>query len=147
MKIIRTVEMAHPILKSCIDRIQRELIDYHSIPMKIFETGRVHDRHNVLINRGKTKDIMSGHLFNLENDPPLYATAVDYVYYDDKWSWNLRDSTIASWYSLFGNVVLDVCPELQWGGQKRKAVNFCHFQLRRDVIVDSIDTIPCAVLN
>jgi len=59
MKIIRTVEMAHPILKSCIDRIQRELIDYHSIPMKIFETGRVHDRHNVLINRGKTKDIMS----------------------------------------------------------------------------------------
>lgn len=83
------------------------------------------------------------HLYNVENDPPLYATAIDYVYYNGKWSWNLRDGTVSSWYYLFGNLVLDICPELQWAGLHRKATNLNHFELRQSVILDSIETIPC----
>lgn len=143
MKILRTVEMLHPTLKECVDRIQKEVIIKHSMPIRLFETGRVHNRHAELIKRGKTKDVMSGHLFNLENDPPHYATAVDFVYYDSKWSWNLRDSSITAWYVLFGNKVLDVCPELKWGCMNRKSTNYCHFELRREVMIENIDIYPC----
>jgi len=99
----------------------------------------------MLINKGKTKDIVSRHLYNLENDPPLYATAIDYVYYDKKWSWNLRDSTTISWYNLFGNLVLDCCPELSWGGFHRKSINYCHFELRYDIVLAKQEEIPCVM--
>jgi len=142
---MRTTETCHPVLVTCLERIKKEIIDTHKIPMRVFETGRVHDRHEMLIQRGKTKDIFSRHLFNLENDPPLYATAVDYVYYNGKWSWNLRDSTINAWYDLFGNLVLDLCPELEWSGQNRKSRNYCHFQIRCDILVGNLDKYPCVV--
>jgi len=145
MKIQRNTHFLHPMAIECTKRIQQAVIDAHRAPMRLFETGREHDRHAMLIQRGKTRDIMSRHLYNLENDPPLYATALDYVYYVNKWSWNLRDSTISAWYIVFGNMVLDVCPELQWGGQKRKATNYCHFELKESVIIDNIDKYPCVV--
>ena len=66
-----------------------------------------------------------------------------YVFYDEKWSWNLRDSTIMSWYILFGNLVLDLCPELSWRGFNRKNVNYCHFELRQAIIIDNLDKFPC----
>lgn len=145
MKILRSQEMCHPILIGCVEKIQTSILNKHNVPMRLFETGRTHDRHNMLIQRGKAREVMSRHLYNLDNDPPLYATAVDYVFYDKKWSWNLRDSTVQSWYILFGNLVLDECPELQWSGMHRKSVNYCHFELRRDVIIDNIDKIQCVV--
>lgn len=145
MNITRSLSMCHPILKECISKIQKKVIDAHSMPIRVFETGRLHERHSMLISKGKTRDIMSGHLFNLDNDPPLYTTAVDFVYYDNKWSWNLRDSTISSWYILFGNSVLDVCPELKWGVQDRKSVNYCHFELRSSVMLDQFDKFPCVM--
>ena len=143
MKILRTTEMLHPILNECVSKIQKEEIINYNIPMRLFETGRLHDRHQILIQRGKTKDIMSNHLFKLDNDPPLYATAIDYVYYDGKWSWNLRDSTITAWYILFGNLVLDICPELKWEGMNRKSTNYCHFELRREVMINKLNIYPC----
>jgi hypothetical protein len=143
MKIDRTTEACHPVLADCIKRINTDVIQAHNTPMRLFEAGRTHDRHNMLIQRGKTKDIVSRHLYNLDNDPPLFATAVDYVYYDKKWSWNLRDNTVQSWFILFGNLVLDVCPELEWGGQNRKSTNYCHFQLRRAILIENLDKIPC----
>ncbi len=143
MKIDRTADTCHPLMMDCIERINSRVIHAHNAPMRLFESGRTHDRHNMLIQRGKTKDIVSRHLFNLENDPPLFCTAVDYVYYDKKWSWNLRDSTVQSWFILFGNLVLDECPELEWGGQNRKSTNYCHFQLRRAILVDNLDKYPC----
>lgn len=146
MKILRSTEMLHPLLTNCTKNIQTKLIDQHNIPIKLFETGREHSRHEMLISKGKTKDIVSMHLFNLENDPPLYTTAIDYAFYDGRWSWNLRDSTILSWYELFGNLVLDLCPELSWRGTCRKSLNYCHFQLRQEVIQDNLNVCPCVTL-
>lgn len=145
MKILRTTEMLHPVLSNCIDRIQKEVIIKHNIPMRLFETGREHSRQQALLQRGKTKDILSKHLFNLENDPPLYATAIEYVYYNSKWSWNLRNPTTTAWYILFGNLVLDTCPELFWGGIDRKSVNYCYFQLKESVVHDNYDKFPCVI--
>lgn len=145
MKIVRTTEATHPILVNCINRIQKNIIDLHSIPIRVFETERDHERHNILIKKGKTRNIVSRHLFNLDNDPPLYNTAVDYVYYDEKWSWNLRNNTIKSWYVLFGNLVLDLCPELDWAGLDRKSVNYCHFQLKENIIFNNLDGCPCVL--
>lgn len=145
MKIQRSINASHPLLIDCIKKIQTKVIDVHNIPFRVFETERGHDRHAMLINKGKTKDIISRHLYNLQNDPPLYSTAVDYVYFDTKWSWNLRDSTTNSWYILFGNLVLDVCPELQWFGQNRKSVNYCHFQLKVKYMQDNLDKFPCVI--
>jgi len=145
MKIQRNVSMLHPTLIQCVKRIQSQIIDAHNVPIRLFETGREHNRHEMLINKGKTKNIISNHLYNLENDPPLYAMAVDYVYYDKKWSWNLRDGTTNAWYILFANLVLDVCPELKWGGYNRKSINFCHFELLKTAIIAKLDEIPCVM--
>jgi len=143
MKIQRSTTNVHPLLIGCIDKIQKEVIQTHNAPIRLFETWREHDRHASLIKKGKTKDIVSRHLFNVENDPPLYTTAVDYVYYKERWSWNLRDGTVAAWYELFGNLVLDVCHELEWGGMHRKSINYCHFQMRKAVLIDNLDKYPC----
>jgi hypothetical protein len=145
MKIKRTFETSHPLIISCSERIE-SIIKEHKIPIRLFETGRNHERHQMLIRKGKTKDIISSHLYKLDNEPPLYSTALDYVFYDGKWSWNFRDSTILAWYQLFGNLVLDACPELSWGGFiNRKSVNYSHFILRRTVIMDNLEQIPCVV--
>ncbi len=143
MKICRNQNVLHPVLVNCMKKIQVNVIDAHNMPIRLFETGRQHDRHEMLIHKGKTKDIVSRHLYNLENVPPLSATAVDYVYFDPKWAWNLRDSTTNAWYILFGNMVLDLCPELQWAGMNRKSVNFCHFELLNTVMVANLDKVPC----
>jgi hypothetical protein len=145
MKPLYTLDNLHPMVADAVKRIQDKVIQKHKVPMRLFETGRNHERHAGLIKRGKTRDIVSKHLFNLENDPPLYATAIDYVYFDNKWSWNLRDGTVAGWYVLFGNLVLDVCPELEWYGLRRKSINYCHFQLRRHVLLENLKKIPCVV--
>ncbi len=145
MQIHRKLDMLHPALAECTRIIQRDVINAHNIPMRLFETGREHDRHHSLIMKGKTKDVMSRHLFDLDNDPPLYATAVDYVYFGTEWSWNLRNAVILQWYALFGQMVLARCPELSWGGLNRKCTNYNHFFLRREAIVESIDETPCVV--
>lgn len=145
MKIQRNINVLHPTLTACVKKIQSSIIDTYNVPIRLFETGRSHERHETLINKGKTKNIVSKHLYNLDNDPPLYASAVDYVYYDKKWSWNLRDSTIIAWYILFGNLVLDTCPELQWSGFDRKSINYCHFELKYDIILSKQDEFPCVL--
>jgi hypothetical protein len=145
MKVSKDFTTVHPVLiESCL-KIQKDIIEKHSFPMRLFELGRTKDRHQALITKGRTKDILSRHLYNLENDPPLYCTAVDYVFYNGAWSWNLRNAVILSWYNLFGYLVLESCPELTWGGLNRRSSNFNHFELRRDIIVDNLDDYPCVV--
>lgn len=137
------LDLVHPILVSSIHKIQKEVIEAHNAPFKLFETGRGHQRHQHLLSKGRTQDIFSKHLYNLENNPPMYAAAIDYVFYDGKWSWNLRNKTVKAWYELFGNIVLDVCPELIWGGSNRKSTNYNYFELRQEVILDNFETYPC----
>ncbi len=79
MKILRSLDTLHPLLTSCVRKIQKDVIDFYNVPMRLFETGRSHERHAILINKGKTKDLVSRHLYNLDYDPPLYAMAVSYV--------------------------------------------------------------------
>lgn len=143
MKIQRATEFLHPLMLDIVIRIENKVIVKHNAPFRLFETGREKERHAILVQRGKTKDLISKHLYNLENDPPLYATAIDYVNYTGKWSWNLRNSTIQSWYLLFGNLVLDECPELIWGGLNRISTNFNHFELNQAVVIDNLDKYPC----
>lgn len=144
MQIIRSTRYLHPILKKCSDTIQLQ-IDNYNMPFRIFETGRTQERHDFLIKKGKTVDYITKHRFNLESTPPLYSTAIDYVYFDKKWSWNLRDSTILAWYILFGNIVLDLCPELKWYGVNRKNINYCHFELRSEIIQSNLKKYPCVI--
>ncbi len=143
MKIQRTTENLHPLMSGVVRRIQEKVINKYNAPFKLFETGREQERHTALIKKGKTKDLICKHLYNLENEPPLYATAIDYVYYSKRWSWNLRDGTVNSWYILFGNLVLDECPELIWAGMNRKATNFSHFELNQLIVIDNLDKFPC----
>ena len=137
-------DAVHPVLKDICLRIQQSIIIPHSMPIKLFETARSPERHQNLLSKGRTQNVLSKHLFDMTNsERPLYAAAVDYVYYDGKWSWNLRDQTILSWYMTFGNMVLDNFPELEWNGIDRKCSNYTHFQLRDYVIVDYMDKFPC----
>ncbi len=143
MKVNRETNMLHPVLLGCVLRIQRQIIDPHSMPIRLFETGRTPERHQELITRGKTTDIMSNHLYDLDVYPPLYTTAVDYVYYDSRWSWNVRNSTVLHWYKLFGNMVSDICTELYWKGLDRNNANYNHFELTPEIILEHMDKYPC----
>lgn len=145
MRILRSTEMLHPVLKECVTKIEKEIIAVHNAPMRLFETGRTNERHRSLVEKGKARSLISKHIFNLDNDPPLYSCAIEYVYYDGKWSWNLRDTTVESWYKVFGNLVLDLCPELKWMGNNRKSVNYCCFELRDEIIYENINKYPCVV--
>lgn len=145
MRVIKDLNMVHPVLRKVQGRIQEQVISKYNAPFRLFETGREHERHQSLISKGRTKDVMCRHLFDLENDPPLYATAVDYVYFGSEWSWNLRNAVTYHWYTLFGQLVLAACPELEWAGLNRRCTNYNHFQLRMEVIVDHIDIFPCVV--
>lgn len=146
MRVIRELGMVHPALVEIVKRIQAQVIEKHKAPFRLFESGREHDRQQVLLSKGLTQTCLSRHLYDLTNDPPLYATAIDYVYFFDRWSWNLRDNTVCSWYTLFGNLVLDTCSELVWGGSNRKYTNYTHFELKKDFVIDNMDKYPC-VLN
>lgn len=145
MKVIRDTCMIHPILVGVVQRVQTEIIDRHNTPMRLFETGRSHERHQSLLTKGVTHNLLSSHLYDLTRTPPLYATAVKYAYFDERWSWNLRDSTTAAWYVVFGNMVMDLCPEVIWGGLRRKSTNLSHFELRSSVIEANMDKYPCVL--
>ncbi len=146
MRVDRSTEMLHPLLKKNVTLIQ-QLIKKHNLPFRLFETSRDHTRQQWLLDTGKIKNPVQGqgHLYNLDNDPPLYTISLAYVYYDRNWSWNLRDNTISSWYTLFGNLVLDNCPELTWGGLNRKSADLTLFSLRASVIYDNLDQYPCVL--
>ena len=142
-KVIRDTSMLHPLLVLSLRKIKRDVIDKYKMPFALFETGRTHERQQMLISKGRTHAPVSKHVFNLESTPPLYAIAADIVYFDGRWSWNIRDTSIKSWYILLGNISLDVCPELKWGGMNRKSTNYTHFELRELIIRQNLDKYPC----
>ena len=141
--IDRSTEFVHPLLKNSIEKIQKRVITKHNAPFRLFETARDHERQQKLLSTGKCQTPITGHLFDFTSTPKLYCTSVTYVYYDNRWSWNLRDTSIACWYRLFGNLVLDVCPELLWGGSDRKATDYTLFSLSSEVIYNNLNQYPC----
>lgn len=142
-QVLDDINLLHPVLKDISSRIKIDIIQKYSMPFKLFETGRTHERHQTLLSKGRTQNMFSKHVFSLEGDIPLYSEAMDYVFYDGRWSWNLRDNTIKSWYELFGNLVLDCCNEIKWGGTSRKSMNYTHFELKENVIIENIEKYPC----
>lgn len=145
-QVQNNIMLLHPILREICLRIQSDVIIKHNMPIRLFETGRSQERHQHLLNKGRTTNIYSKHLYNLKDESNmLYAAAVDFVFYDKKWSWNLRDQTVFSWYFVFGNTVLDNFPQLEWHGTSRKSVNYTHFQLRDEIIVEHMDKYPCVL--
>lgn len=143
-QVVNDLKYLHPILSEACVKIQTEVIRKYNMPFRLFETGRNPERHQHLLSKGRTQDIFSNHLYDFSDpDAPLYAIAVDFVYFDGKWSWNLRDKSISAWYNLFGNIVLDVCPELSWAEMNRKRSNLNHFDLRASVIEDNFENFPC----
>lgn len=128
--VIRDIEVLHPVLQNCVERIKKGVIERHSAPFRLFETGRTPSRQESLYKKGKVLSLDSQQFFDVEADPPQYATGFNYVYFDgDGWSWNVRDAKIKAWYMLFGELVLDICPEVRWGGYDRKGVDYTYFEL------------------
>ncbi len=145
MRVNRSLDMVHPLLRADVATTQK-LITKHRLPFRLFETGRDRDRQQFLMQSGKVKVPNTGHMYNLENDPPLYTTAIAFVMNNNSsWSWNLRDATTAAWYALFGQLVLDVCPNLDWGGLNRKATDYTLFTLKKQVIFDNLFQYPCVL--
>ena len=67
--VMRSTEMLHPLLVGIVARIQSNVIEKHSLPLRLFETGRLNERHSKLLLKGKSRDPISPHLFNLLKFP------------------------------------------------------------------------------
>lgn len=88
------LEYLHPDLRPYIEEIM-ELIDFHRLPFRIFETGRPIERQKKLVEAGASKTLNSKHILICNETEILqYAKAVDFVlYYKEKdstdftWSW------------------------------------------------------------
>lgn len=133
-QILRDVKLLHPIAQDCHSRIQKQIIEKYSVPFRLFETGRLIERQAVLVRKGKSTTLVSRHFFRIDTTPKVLSTAIDYVYYQGYWSWDLRRATVKAWYELFGELVLDLCPELEWGRYDRSRADYNHFQLRQDIL-------------
>jgi hypothetical protein len=138
-QIIRTFEYVHPILSECAQKIDELIIKPYNVPFAVFETARTYDRQRELYLQNRARGLQSRHLFDMSKVPLEYATAIHYVYIvQGRWSWNVRDLTIRRWWQLFGEMVLDICKEIEWGGTWRKNQDYAHFQLKQSVIEDYI---------
>lgn len=101
-----------------------DLILYHRLPFKRFETLRTLERQAYLFQQGTTKTMQSKHLPGIDNK----SRAVDYVLYiDNKWTW---DSKYRFYYNFFGALVLNNFPKkIRWGGSFKSFYDGPHFEL------------------
>jgi hypothetical protein len=128
----RAVNVLHPVLQKIVPVIQREIIDPHNIPMRIFETGRTVARQQELVTKKKARTLVSRYIYDLGCSPALYSSAISYVFYDTSWSWNIRNLLIRRWFELFGELVMDQFSDrLEWGGYWRRHVDYTYFQVRQ----------------
>lgn len=130
-KILRDTTYLHPRLAKAVRQIETELIQRHMLPFRLFETGRFVVRQKLLVDRGLDNSMASAHLIM----PGVIeqSAAVDFVYFDNAWSWNLRNQTVLRWYQLFGELVVNVCPDLWWSGHSRTYIDYTHFELKREI--------------
>ncbi len=135
MDTIRDLDILHPVLREAVGIVQENVIERYSMPFRIFETGRTMKRQRMLLDKRKVNSVMSPLFFNVDHDPPIYSTALVYVYYDGRWSWEIKKPTIKRWYQLFGELVLDESPVLMWGGYFRSSMDYTLFELRPEAKV------------
>ncbi len=134
-QVLRDVELLHPVLREHVRRIQHEIVERHSMPFKLFETGRTRERQADLVEKRRARTLVSQQFFDLEREPAMYATGFNLVHFSRRWSWDVRNRTILSWYQLLGELVLDLVPDLEWAGYWRSCSDYTYFQLRRSVLV------------
>lgn len=132
---LRDVELLHPVLRDHMVTIQRDVIARHSMPFRLFETGRTKERQADMVEKRRERTLITQQFFDLDRDPPLYSTGFNLVYYVRRWSWDVRNRRILAWYQLLGELVLDAVPDLEWAGYWRSCSNYTYFQLRRSVLV------------
>jgi len=141
-QVLRDPELLHPILREHVAHIQREVIERHSMPFKLFETGRTRERQADLVEKRRARTLVSRQFFDVEREPPLYSTGFNLVHFSRRWSWDVRNRTIVSWYQILGELVLDLVPDLEWAGYWRSCSDYTFFQLRHAVLVREGIVIP-----
>lgn len=132
-QIIRETDYLHPLMRAAVQTIQRDVIERHRLPFRLFETARTPARQLSLYNKRKVRTLASYFYFDLKGDPVIHSTAVCFVHFTDRWSWDIRTRTTKRWYELFGELVLDACPDLDWAGNWRSNIDYTHFQLKQAV--------------
>lgn len=141
-QVLRDPELLHPVLREHVASIQREVIERHSMPFKLFETGRTRERQADLVEKRRARTLVSRQFFDLDRDPELYSTGFNLVHFSRRWSWDVRNRTIVAWYQLLGELVLDLVPDLEWAGYWRSCSDYTFFQLRHSVLVREGIVIP-----
>lgn len=134
-QVLRDVELLHPLLREHVRRIQHEIVDRHSMPFRLFETGRTRERQADLVEKRRARTLISQQFFDLDKTPALYSTGFNLVHFSRRWSWDVRNRTILAWYQLVGELILDLVPDLEWAGYWRSCSDYTYFQLRRSVLV------------
>ena len=83
-----------------------ELVNYHRLPFRVFETVRSIDRQKVLVKRGYSKTLKSKH---------IEGKAADFVVFiDGKWTW---ESKYLYYYNALGGIVEEKLGDfVTWGG-------------------------------
>jgi len=141
-QVLRDVELLHPILRGHIEHIQHEVIERHSMPFRLFETGRTRERQADLVEKRRARTLVSRQFFDLDREPALYSTGFNLVHFSRRWSWDVRNRTIVAWYQILGELVLDLVSDLEWAGYWRSCSDYTFFQLRHSVLLREGIVIP-----
>ncbi len=111
-------------MKEICEKVE-ELIAWHKLPFKRFETLRSLKRQEYIFSQGHTKTMNSKHL----PGPDGKSRACDYiVFINNNWSW---DNKYRFYYNFFGNLVLYTFPNrISWGGSFKGFFDGGHIQLK-----------------
>lgn len=116
----RDVSQLQPEMQILVEKIYRNIIVHHQLPMGLFEGKRTQERQQWLFDQGYSKTLNSRH---------LDGSAVDFVfYYDGKWSW---DNDKLHYFDFLGKRIVELYGDrLEWGGNWTQFVDKPHIQLR-----------------
>lgn len=104
--------------------INDNILTYHRLPFKLFETLRTPERQQYLFDQGNSKTLNSRHLPNKLGK----SEAMDLVLYiDNKPTWDLK---YKFYYDFLGAIVLHKYKnELRWGGNFKSFYDGPHYEL------------------